>query len=203
MNNLIKEEKCFYSKFPQNIMTDYNMTFYYCHISVKNILYENIPSIKFFSIDFNYIFELTKEEFFYIKDNYIYFNILFCEQTFSYWTLGQIFSTKYKFVFNTNKKQIGFYQTINETKKVNNNKNNNKILIIFIIILGCIFISIGIMLGKKIFGFRRKIIVNELIDEQNYDYRVNIDRKDNNIESNYKTIGNKKSPIIEMAKKFD
>ena len=203
MNNLIKEKKCFYSKFPQNLMTEYNMTFYYCYKSVKNILYENMPSLKFFSIDLSYIFELTKEELFYTKDDYIYFNILFCEQKCTYWTLGQIFTTKYNFVFNTDKKQIGFYQTNNETKKLNNIKNNNKLLIIFIIILCLIFICIGITLGKKIFGFRRKIIVNELIEEQNYDYRVNNDRKEISIESNYKPIGDKKSAIIEMTKKFD
>ena len=109
MNKLIEEKKCFCAKFPQDLTVLYNMTFYYCNISVKNILYENIKSIKFFSFELSYIFELTKEELFYIKDDYIYFNIIFSENTFNYWMMGQIFTTKYNFVFNTDTKQIGFY----------------------------------------------------------------------------------------------
>ena len=214
LNELIKDKKCFYSKFPQNIVTNYNMTFYYCDKSVKDILYKNIPGIKFFSFVLSHIFELTEEELFFIREDYIYFNILFCEKGINYWTLGQLFTTKYNFVFNTDKKQIGFYQKVNkninnksESEKINNinfNNKSNKSLIIFLIISGIIFTCIGIIIGKKIFGFRRKVIVNELIEEQNYDYRVNNNiNKENNIESNYKPIGNKKDSIIEMTKKFD
>ena len=48
MNKLIEEKKCFYTKFPQDITLLYNMTFYYCNKSAKNILYESIPAIKIF-----------------------------------------------------------------------------------------------------------------------------------------------------------
>ena len=108
IDKLIEEKKCFCDKFPQDLTVLYNMTFYYCNISVKNILYENIKSIKFFSFELSYIFELTKEELFYIKGDYIYFNIIFCTKEFNYWLMGQIFTTKYNFVFNTDTKKIGF-----------------------------------------------------------------------------------------------
>ena len=77
--------------------------------------------------------------------------------------LGQIFTTKYNFVFNTNEKQIGFYQKINkDTNKdiINNNynnKNNNKIIITIVIIVAIIFTCVGLLLGRKIFGWRHKI----------------------------------------------
>ena len=211
MDKLIEEKKCFLSEFTQNIYTFFNMTFYYCDISTKDFLYSNIPSLKLFSFEFSYIFELTKEELFYIKDNYIYFNILFCEHSINFWIMGQIFTTKYNFVFNTDNKQIGFYQKINnnipkETKeKIPYNKKNNKTLIVIMIIIAFIFTCFGLFLGRKLFGLKRKIIVNELIEEQNYEYKTHINNVKSNdiIESNYKPIGKSKKGIFEMKKKYE
>ena len=207
MNKLIEEKKCFKSNFSQNIYTNYNMTFYYCHKSAKDILYKNIPAIKMFSFDLSYIFELTKEELFYIKGDYIYFNIIFCTKEFNYWLMGQIFTTKYNFIFNTNKKQIGFYQKVNENFKnenINNNikDKNSSLLIHVLIIVAIIFTCVGLFIGRRIFGLRRKIIVNELIEEQNYEYRTNSKINSNVLESSYKPIGNyKNKSIFEMTKK--
>ena len=212
LNKLLEEKKCFYSNFSQNIYTDNNMTFYYCYTSVKNILYENLPFIRFVSISLDYTFEITKDELFYIKNDFIYFNILFCEKEFNFWLLGQMFTTKYNFVFNTDSKQIGIYKNVKQEPKkdinINNNninKNNNNFLIIFIIILCFCFTCLGLIIGKKIFGLKRKIIVNELIEEQNYEYKSNNNKNMNlNIEeSYYKPIGrNNKNTVIEMKKKF-
>ena len=209
LNKLLDEKKCFYSNFSQNLFTEYNMTFYYCDINSKNILYENIPIIKFVSIDLDYTFEMTNNELFYIKDNYIYFNILFSENGLNFWLLGQIFTSKYNFVFNTNLKQIGIYKNENKILNINNNnnnKNNNNILItIIIIIIALGFTCLGLIIGRKIFGLKRKIIVNELIEEQNYDYKSY--NKKNEIsfgETSYKPIGkNFNTTIIEMKKKID
>ena len=62
----------------------------------------------------------------------------------------------------------------------------------------------GLIIGRTIFGLKRKIIVNELIEEQNYEYKTftnNVNSKD--IESNYKPIGNQKNGMFEMTKKFE
>ena len=208
MNKLIEDKKCFFNKFPQNIYTFYNMTFYYCDLSVKNVLYDNINTFKFFSFDFSFIFELTKEELFYIKDNYIYFNIIFGEKPFNYWIMGQIFTTKYNFVFNTDTKKIGFYQKVNKkSKQQNSNCVRNKesrLVIVIMVIIAFIFMCIGLIVGRKIFGLRRKIIVNELIDEQNYEYKTYGNKvKSNDMESNYKPIGNRKNGFFEMTQKFE
>ena len=209
MNGLLDEKKCFKSNFSQNIYTNYNMTFYYCHKSAKDILYKKIPAIKMFSFDLSYIFELTKEEIFYIKGDYIYLNIIFCTKEFNYWIMGQMFTTKYNFVFNTNKKQIGFYQKVNDNFKNENVNNNIKekkdgLLIHTLVIVAIIFTCVGLFIGRKIFGLKRKIIVNELIEEQNYEYRASGKINSNVLESSYKPIGkyNNKS-IFEMTKKYN
>ena len=156
MNKLISEKNCFYSNFSQNILSTSNISFYYCKISTKNILYENLNSIKFYSMQFNYSFELRKEELFFIKDDYIYLNILFSDIENNYWTMVQIFTTKYNFVFNTNQKQIGFYK-INDLKvnKANDNESNinNNIVIICFIICIIIFVCLGIFIGRKIINY--------------------------------------------------
>ena len=171
MDKLIEEKKCFKGNFSENKFSNFNMTFYYCNKSIKNILYENLPYIKFSSLDFGFTFELTKEEIFYIKDNYIYLMILFCNHEYNYWVMGQMFMNKYNFVFNTDKRQIGLYKRIkNQYNNENKSKNiNNNILIIFLLIIIAIFFTgFGLNIGRKIFG-RKKIIVNELLDEKNYE----------------------------------
>ena len=197
MDELVKQNKCFCSNFSQNIYSSYNLTFYYCLKSVKDILYEKIPSIKFSSIELNYIFELTKEELFYEKGDYIYFMILFTKyESNTYWIMGQIFTSKYNFVFNNDKKQVGFYKKV--TKDIGGNENH-KIsieLIIVLVVIGAalIFTIVGLVLGKQIFGLRRKIIANELTDELNYEYKSKDDdknfQKPSNLEINNENNSN-------------
>ena len=205
INQLIKEKKCFIGNFTQNIYVPNVMIFYYCDISTKDILYKNLYSINFVSIDLDYTFNITKDELFYIKGNYIYLNVIFSTKDLGFWIVGQMFLTKYNFVFNSDKKEIGFYKnkTINESDKYTI-KEKNKFLNAFFYIIACLaFICVGLMIGRKIFGFRRKIIVNELIEEQNYDYRTNQENMNKNIlESAYKPIGNDNYNIFEMKKKI-
>ena len=207
MDELIDEKKCFCSYFEQNINGNQNLTFYYCDKSAKNILYKNLSSIKFYSQNLDYTFELTKEELFYIKDEYIYFNILFSEHENTFWLMGQIFTTKYHFVFNTDQKQIGLYTKVNIDKtndKVTEKNSYNILIIIVFIICIIIFICIGIFIGRKIFGWNRKVIANEIIEELDYEYKIgkNNDIEPNIKESKYKSIGNKdKNLFFEMKNK--
>lgn len=197
LNQLIKDKKCFTGNFTQNIFTPNKMIFYYCDISTKDILYENLNSINFVSIDLDNTFEITKDDLYFIKDDYIYLNVIFSTKDFGFWMMGQMFLSKYNFVFNSDQKEIGFYKDSINNK--NDGKKKNKFLNTLLIIIICfIFLFLGLIIGRKIYGMRRKILVNELIEEQNYDYRIN---KNNNIESSYKPIGENNS-IFEMKKKF-
>ena len=207
LNKLLKNKNCYYSNFSQSIYSEYNMTFYYCYKSSKNILYENLPNIKFVSKDLDFTFELTKEEIFYSKDNFIYLNILFCEEEFNFWLMGQIFTTKYNFIFNADSKQIGIYKNFNNSSCENEiiNKNSNKFLnAIFIILLAIGFTCGGLLIGRKIFGLKRKIIVNELIEEQNYEYKSydKIFQIYSNNSINKQDGNHNKKIILEMEKKI-
>ena len=207
MDQFIYEKQCYFSNFSQNIYGKNNISFYYCKKTMKNKLYENLNNIKFYSMKFEYAFQLDKEELFYIKDDYIYLNILFSEEENTYWTMGQIFTIKYNFAFETNQKQICLYKKINNSNikkddNINSIKSQFLVIIIFIICI-LIFTWLGIIIGRKIFGWRRKLIANEIIEELNYEYRIeNNEVKSNNIQSKYKTIGNKdKNLFFEMKNK--
>ena len=69
----------------------------------------------------------------------------------------------------------------------------------FINFFSLFFIYVGLIIGRKLFGPKRKIIVNELTDELNYEYKSYSTNKNDNIKaSNYKPIEGKNSTIIEM-----
>ena len=158
MDELIAQNKCFCSNFSQNIYSSYNLTFYYCLKSAKDILYKKIPSIKFSSVELSHIFELTKEELFYEKGDYIYFMIFFGGITFNYFSLGQMFTTKFNFVFNTFYQEIGFYKTENSKGIMEKKIKSNEIPYLYIVIVLIPFISlfVGFLIGKTVFGKRTK-----------------------------------------------
>ena len=193
LEELIEQKKCFSGSFPQNINGLKNsIIFYYCEKTVKNILYEKLKNIKFYSSKLEYVFELTNEELFYIKDDYIYLNIVFKNIDENCWTMGQIFTTKYNFVFNTDKKQIGLYKSINNDKVYNKSNKNNIVIIFCFTICILICICLGIIIARKIFGLNRKIIANELIEELNYEYKIenntvkpNLNRNKNDVNKEY------------------
>ena len=178
-NNLILYKNCFNDTF--NIYSYLWYKFFYCNINLKRTLFDLLPSIKFFSNDLKYTFEITKDEIFEIKDNYIYLKIIFpISQNQNYFILGRIFTLKYPFVFNPDLNKIGFYRKINEINKINNNKDNNYnyikisiIIILFIILLFCILKFINYI------KFNRKKRAKEISD--GYKYNNNL------IENNYKS----------------
>ena len=185
LNKLKEENKCFVGKFRQNLFSNDDLNYYYCDISVENILYDNLSGIKFYSKHFDYTFELTKDELYYKKGKYIYLTILFFEHLYNDWILGQIFTSKYHFVFHTDSRQISFY------KKVNNiisnidlihGKNRAKIwtfIIVTCFALVFIGIFIGIVIGIKFIKRKRKETADEeLINiDDEYDFTP---RKENN-----------------------
>ena len=131
--------------------------------------------------------------------------VLFSSHQDNFWTMGQMLTTKYNFVFNLDKKQIGLYKKVNIRKdnegkkdyKVNNNINKN--LYIFITIIVGLFFCCGLYLGRRAFRTKRKIIVNELIEERNYEYKTHNDEKNKYISIN---DNNKEDIMIEMNKKI-
>ena len=190
INKLIKENKCFVGHFSQNLYSYDDLYFYYCDISVEKILYNNLYSIEFYSKNIDFIFELNKDELYFKKGNYIYFNVLFFEHQYNDWILGQIFTSKYHFVFHTDSRQISFYKKINskngeiKPKIINNSEEkDNKRFLTYMVVIAFVFIVIGIIIGIvigiKFLKNRKKKKAEELVDDD-YDYTP---KNENNVES--------------------
>ena len=188
LNKLMDENKCFRGKFSQNLFSYDDLNYFYCDISVENILVDNLSGIKFYSKVFDYTFELTKDELYYKKGKYIYLTILYFDHLYNDWIVGQMFTSKYHFVFNTDSREIGFYKKVNIAFNNENDGNNllnggspTKIWTIIIsisfVLLG-IGIFIGIFIGIKFLKKRRKKRAAELTEDE-YDYTSKTE--DNNI----------------------
>ena len=200
MDELIKDGKCFKSSFSQNLYSEYNLTFYYFLKIAKDILYERLPNLKFSSVNLNFVFELTKEELFYEKGEYIYFMILFAShESNTPWIMGQIFTSKYSFAFSNDLKKISFYKKVNKESNENKNKNNKTKILMFIIFsvigIALVFTIIGCVLGKSIFGLKRKKRANELVDEYEYKAQEDNNNKNDNTKNNYNKSDDKIDPI--------
>ena len=171
LKDLIEEKKCFndtmygdseYSKFK----------FFYCKNdkSIKDKLYNIISSIYFYSHEFNHTLELTIDEILKEKGEFIYIMILF-DGVSNKWKLGNVFSLKYKFVFNPDTKQIGLYKNLKYVDNIESKDYSFIFKIILIIVLSLLLILLGFILGKMIYGLKRKKRANELADD--YDYVSN------------------------------
>ena len=195
LDELIENKKCFRGKFTQNLFSYDDINFFYCDISVENILIQNLSGIKFYSKDFDFTFELTKDELYYKKGKYIYLTVLYFNHLYNDWIVGQMFTSKYNFVFNTDTREIGFYKKVNNVIHNDNSDNNNnsdgnslingenkvKMLTIIIIISSCILIIgivIGLVIGIKFLKNKRKKRADELIDDE---YEYTSKTEDNNI----------------------
>ena len=182
VNEFIINKNCSQEKFNLPPFFSLTVTFYYCDKNLQEIFYQFLPSIKFYSKDLNYTFEITKEELFEIEEDYIFLKIFFPHEG-KRWSFGRPISLKYTFVFNPDSNEIGFYRKykdISEERKDNFVlKNFLKVGILIILSFGLIIF--GIIIGKKIYGINRKARANELID--NYEYYSNDINKDINKEN--------------------
>ena len=155
---------------------DYNYYYYYCNSSVKNELKKEFNPIIFEHREFKTNFTLDYDDLFFQEQEYIFFKIIFDE--YYNFIFGAPFISKYQFVFNSDTKEIGFYSKniMNlDENKINKNKDYTLLKIFGIIVLGGLLIVIGILIGKKLFGQKRKVKVNEL--EETFDYKINDDYK--------------------------
>ena len=182
VNEFIINKNCSQEKFNLPPFFSLTVTYYYCDKNLQEIFYQFLPSIKFYSKDLNYTFEITKEELFEIEEDYIFLKIFFPHEG-KRWSFGRPISLKYTFVFNPDSNEIGFYRKykdISEERKDNFVlKNFLKVGILIILSFGLIIF--GIIIGKKIYGINRKARANELID--NYEYYSNDINKDINKEN--------------------
>jgi hypothetical protein len=168
LSNLINEGLCFSDTIKDDKYFN-DMNFFYCknEENVKKVLDIIFSPIYLESKIFAFHFEITNQEILKVEGKYIYIQILF-HDLLRKWTLGKLFSLKYKFVFNQENKQIGFYKKLKEIDNEIQTDYNLLIKIIIIVVLSIILISLGVLIGRYFYKSRKKR-ANELSDED-YEY---------------------------------
>ena len=176
----LKNKNCFQGSFYQKAHYITTLKYYYCDIRLKDVIYEALPNINMNSREFNFTFEINKDDLLYTEGNYVFFKLLFFIEENNIWLLGKPFSLKYQFVFNPDSKQIGIYNPDYIPEETGQNSIKKKVWLVLIIILLCvIFTVLGVIIGKKIYGLRRKQKANELVDDFEYLSASEIKRKGN------------------------
>jgi hypothetical protein len=205
INNKNCEQGRYYQK--SHYVTTFK--YYYCKADIQKELYEALPNIKLNSKEFNYTFELSKDDLLQVEYNQVFLKILFFIEDSDTWLLGKAFSLKYQFVFNPDAKEIGMYNPDYVAEKPGRNMKQFW-LVVTIIILCIVFTILGIIIGKKIYGLKRKQKANELTDDFEYVSAADINKgkstnsindikRNNNFDIN-KTVSSYKS--IEMNTKL-
>ena len=162
---------CFYESYLFD--TVYCKKQYFDQNSIKKF-----PKLEFYEYNLNYTFEFTGNDLFFEKDGYYYFMIGLGTK----WSFGLSFLKKYPLIFNHETRSIYYY---NENK--NDEKNQAGIIInekvIIGIVVGIIFLAVGLIVGKYFFNTKRKKKANELDDDYDYNQQNEKENKLNQKES--------------------
>ena len=145
---------------------EFNGEFYYFYCD-DNVNITEFKNLFFLTVDKEINFTLTSQDLFYKKDKKYYFLILFKDNLYI-WEFGLIFLQKFTFVFNTDKKTIGYYYSNFNEENENSNFFIYGLLIIFALIIIILIIYIYYLLPLR----KRKIRANELDDEFDYTSKI-------------------------------
>ena len=204
-DNLIDEKICSYDLVNYKDKGDIEEKYYVFSCDKEKIqkYYVNFPDLNFYVYDYNYNFQLKKEDLFTEVNDKSYFMVLFQDYLhpeLTYWHLGYPFLKNFEFVFNYETTQIGFYIPYQEEKKddkeeedekkdendkkdeknENENGNNVKKYVFFIgggIVIAIILIVVTFFIAKNIYQ-KRKGRANELEDDYNYEMQKEQKNKD-------------------------
>ena len=157
---------------------------------------DKFPKLKMTNIILETNFSFTGKELFYEGDDYYYFKMHFMSFSSVGWVIGQLFIRKYQFIFNYDKKTIGYYNDNrmkpDDHKKEDGplapNKGDKIYLYIFVplsvVVLGAIiFVLTKFYFCKICCNKDRKKKINELVDENEEDF-FKINSETNNEENN-------------------
>ena len=150
-NNFINENNCKEKK--EGIAI-----YYKCDLNTK---IENLPSIYLIHKEFNYTFVLDYKDLFVKYNNEYYLLVYFYDlkNHDKYWNFGKPFFKKYQLIFDHDKRNIGFYNGVEEKPF------KTGILIIILMFIIIILASIIYIFYRRKF---RKKRLNEI--DEGYDY---------------------------------
>ena len=174
--------------------------YYYIYCDKNSFInYKNsFPSLILKNIGLNKTYILDHNDLFKDCETYYLFMISKKKYSNNLWALGKVFMEKYKFYFDSKKKIIGYFDTV---ERMNENKKSSnffdKIKLYLFIIIGII---LGIIIGKKLWKEKsKKLRANEL--EDNFEYLPNnVEKEKSNINNINKGISNYneiKSPLYD------
>ena len=184
-DELIRQGLCFEES------SDYEMGYYCDKNKAEEKLKKEFPTLYFKMNQFDKIFELNYNDLFRVKNDRIYFLIIFSNTHQEYFEIGKIFLKKYTFTFNQDTKLIGYY-----IKTKNSNQNEKPSFLsgtTFIIIITClifIFGVVGFFIGKLVYDKIRKRRMNELDDL--YEYKQEEEETNDSYNNNGNNITNNK-----------
>ena len=148
---------------------------------------KKFPSLYFYHLKYNYTYVLNYKELFNTIYNRTFFLITWSKTYECFWTFGQLFMKKYQFIFDSDKKTIGFYKEM-KNEHIKTNKNSKIKYFVFFIITIIFSVLTGIYLGRRIYK-RNKSIVTELNNDLEYNATDNKNIKiEKNIEMKSKLI---------------
>ena len=138
------------------------------------------PTLYFENYYYNYIFNLTYKDCFKEINNRVLFLLFYDPWGPDTFKVGKNFMKKYQFIFDSDKRLIGFLNhEINGKNGEGDNKEEQKekkkklekkqlvwIIILVVLLVG---IVIGVLVGKKLWDKNRKKRANELLDDD-YEY---------------------------------
>ena len=163
-----------------------NKNYFCCKKEHKNLIKNTFPSLYFYNDKLNYMFELTYNDLFLEKGEFlifgIYFDLVLIEvytgAFISEWYFGELFLKKYTFGFDFGKKELLFYKKIkaqknkNEDKKKTDNGNTSsgkKILQLGLIL---VIITIGVFAFLLDRYAKKKHKVNSLLIDFNSNNKI-------------------------------
>ena len=127
--DFISNKKCKENYF----INDKNGQKYIFYTFDNDVLFKEIPNLSFYSKDLNETFNLSFSKLFIKYNQRYYFQVIFKKNPDNRWVFGQLFFNTYKFVFDLEEGQIGYYKSYSS-------KNHPFIVIGCIAFFGLIFI---------------------------------------------------------------
>lgn len=134
--DFIENKKCKENFF----INDKNGIKYLFYTFDNDVQFKEIPSLSFYSKDLNETFNLSFSNLFIKNNQRYYFRVIFKKNPDNKWVFGQLFFSKYKFVFDLEEGKIGYYKSYSS-------KNHPLIVISCIGAFAIIFI-LGYWRGK-------------------------------------------------------
>ena len=172
MNKYLDNKICFQPilKLRRNY-EDKTYYYYYCNASYIQEMKKDFNDIIFEHKEFKYNFSITFDDIYLQKDKYIFLRIIFEDFYGASWVLGSPFISKYLLTFNSHSKEIGFYSKNINDKIETSDKKSNFSFVNFVekVLIATALIVLGVFIGRKLFGLRRKLRANEL--EEKFEYK--------------------------------